>query len=95
MSRSLKSVRIIKRIVLSLALLVSGFVIGCGSGTRAEDNGFNMEYLGSDLINWVGDFYLYEDEETGVEYIVYTTDKGAAITPRLYTNGTPYIYEGD
>ena len=95
MSRSLKSVRIIKRIVLSLALLVSGFVIGCGSGTRAEDNGFNMEYIDSDLVNWVGDFYLYEDTETGVEYIVYKVGESVAITPRLYTNGTPYIYEGD
>lgn len=91
MSRSLRSVKIIKRIVLSLALLVSGFVIGCGSETLAETNDFNMEYIDSDLVNWVGDFYLYEDTETGVEYIVYIDGESVAITPRLNTSGAPYI----
>ena len=91
MSRSSRSVKIIKKIVLGLALLVSGFVIGCGSETLAETNDFNMEYIDSDLVNWVGDFYLYEDTETGVEYIVYKINDNIAITPRLNTSGAPYI----
>ena len=66
-------------------------MIGCGSETLAETNDFNMEYIDSDLVNWVGDFYLYEDTETGIEYIVYKEGESVAITPRLNTSGAPYI----
>lgn len=51
-----------------------------------------MEYLESDLVNWVGDFYLYEDTETHVEYLIYKWEReGIAITPRYNADGSLYV----
>ena len=84
----------IRKIVLVVAVFVSGLLIGCTStNSQAVDIGtFNMEYLESDLINWVGDFYLYEDTETHVEYLVYKYgSEGIAITPRYNADGSLYV----
>ena len=58
-----------------------------------ETPSFNMEYIESDLINWAGEFYLYYDEETGVEYIAYKYNDGCSITPRLNADGSLYIHD--
>lgn len=75
-----------------LAVFVSGLVIGCATTESEASNtsGFNMEYIDSDLINWVGDFYLYEDTETHVEYLVYNNNGYIAITPRFNADGSLY-----
>lgn len=36
---------------------------------------------------------VWVDPETGVNYILYTVDRGGAITPRLNKNGLPYVEE--
>lgn len=82
----------IKKTILAVALVVSGFLIGCGSDVVASI-GFNMDYIASDLVNWSGSFYLYEDQETRVEYIVYTNSDNIAITPRLKSDGSLYLSE--
>lgn len=81
-----------KKIILVLAVFVSGLVIGCATTSNAGNPPvFNMEYIDSDLINWVGDFYLYEDTETHVEYMVYKWgSEGIAITPRYNADGSLY-----
>lgn len=58
-----------------------------------ETSSFNMEYIESDTLNWAGSFYLYYDEETGVEYIAYKYDTGCSITPRLNADGSLYIHD--
>lgn len=51
-----------------------------------------MEHIESDFINWVGDFYLYEDTETHVEYMVYKdSPTGIAITPRYNADRSLYV----
>lgn len=83
----------IKRIALVLAVFISGLMIGCATteSEASDTSGFNMEHISSDLINWVGDFYLYEDTETHVEYIVYIDGStGVAITPRYNADGSLY-----
>lgn len=50
-----------------------------------------MEYLDSDLMNWTGEFYLYEDEETHVEYIVHYNNGYVSITPRYNADGSLYV----
>lgn len=80
-----------KKIILVLAVFVSGLVIGCATTSNAGSPPvFNMEYIDSDLINWVGDFYLYEDTETHVEYLVYNNSDYIAITPRYNADGSLY-----
>ena len=80
-----------------MAVFLSGLLIGC-TETRSqavEYSSFNMDYLESDLINWIGDFYLYEDSETHVEYIIYKYNReGIAITPRYRADGSLFI-KGD
>lgn len=76
-----------------LAVFISGLMIGCATteSEASDTSGFNMEYIDSDLINWVGDFYLYEDTETHVEYMVYKWgSEGIAITPRYNADGSLY-----
>ena len=77
-----------------LAVFISGLVIGCATTeSKAEiKSSFNMEYIESDLINWVGDFFLYEDTETHVEYMVYKdSSTGIAITPRYNADRSLYV----
>lgn len=79
-----------------MAVFLSGLLIGC-TETRSQAvdySSFDMDYLESDLINWVGDFYLYEDRETHVEYLVFRyTGDGIAITPRYNADGSLYIHK--
>lgn len=91
MNRFGRSVNSIKRIVLILAVFVSGLLIGCTSNnSQAASHDFNMDYLESDLVNWAGEFYLYEDRETHVEYIVFELRDSIAITPRYTHEGKLY-----
>lgn len=83
----------IKKILLVMGVFLSGLLIGCTTTSSGATDYFNMDYLGSDLVNWVGDFYLYEDTQTHVEYIVYMNDGNVAITPRLKASGQPYLNE--
>lgn len=77
------------------AVFLSGLLIGCTTteSSAGSSLGFNMEYIESDLVNWVGDFYLYEDTETHVEYMIYRLGggEGIAITPRYNADGSLYI----
>ena len=94
MSHFLKYVSHIKKIVLVGAVFLSGLLIGCTTteSSAGSSLGFNMEFIEADLINWVGDFYLYEDSETHVEYMVYKDGTtGIAITPRYNADGSLYI----
>lgn len=89
-----------KRMIACLVIFASGFMIGCADTTsEASDkvafSKFSMEHVDTDLVNWVGDFYLYADKETGVEYIVIqNSENGIGITPRYKADGSLYVKEG-
>lgn len=79
-----------------MAVFASGFMIGCADTTsEASDkvafSKFSMKHIDTDLVSWVGDFYLYRDQETGVEYIVLSSEKGVSITPRYDSEGKIYV----
>lgn len=83
-----------KRIIILLTLLIVVIFVGCSGSVNADNsipvevNKFEMDYITSDMFNWVGDFYLYEDKETMVEYIVFNNNGYISITPIYNADGT-------
>lgn len=98
-NREEECVRNIRKIALALAVFVSGLMIGCADTTsKASDkvvfSKFSMEHVDTDLVSWVGDFYIYADQETGVEYIVLQKNENMlCITPRYKADGSLYTKE--
>lgn len=81
--------------IISLAALILA-LCGCGTasaaGGQSVPGGFSMEKVAFD-----GDFDVYQDRETGVQYIVYREWKNAyatfcAMTPRYNADGS--LYQG-
>ena len=80
----------------ALAALILA-LCGCGTASAAssQNEGFKMDAVAFD-----GDFDVYQDSETGVQYIVYRewNNRSAtfcAMTPRYNADGTLYCGEGD
>lgn len=82
-----------KKTIAIIALVVA--LLGCGPAASVgaqstQNNEFKME-----LVAFDGDFDVYQDRETGVQYIVYREWKNAyatfcAMTPRYNSDGTLY-----
>lgn len=76
-----------KKMIVLAALILA--LVGCGPAAAAsKDNtqsGFEM-----DLIDSEGAFDLYQDRETGVQYIVYWHGYRFGIAPRYNADGTLY-----
>lgn len=73
-----------------ITLVIAG--VGCNnenSTVSASDVvEFDMKELSDD---WLDDFYLYEDKETHIQYILYKDNSNAALCPRYYgINGALY-----
>lgn len=84
----------IKGFIFAVGFLACGFVLGaCGTSAEAKQD----KPLKIWFENENGKMKTYQlvDEETGVNYIVVSGELhqgiGAAITPRLKTNGSLYI----
>lgn len=76
-----------KKIVAVAALFLA--LCGCGTtaaagGNAAYDN-FSMEEVADE-----GSFEVYQDMETGVQYIVFWHDYKFGITPRYNADGSLY-----
>ena len=69
-----------------MAVFVSGLMIGCATTSVASDF-FYMKYEYHDFGS-EGDFYLYTDSQTAVQYIVITNSDGIGITPRYNSDGS-------
>lgn len=85
----------VKTIIMSAALLISGFILGaCGTTTTAEQTWPLKIWFQNE--NGKMETYCLVDENTGVNYIVvsgelYQKGIGTAITPRLNTDGSLYV----
>ena len=76
-----------KVIAIALALALAALSFGCG-GAHAGDK--------VDIIQ-NGEMHVYVDNETGVEYLLYTKGSGASTTacmaPRLNADGSVKVKE--
>ena len=73
-----------------MALIIAsalGFAVGCGVGTEAEHDD---EFVVVQDCKYVS---IVLDRVTGIEYIVYESLNGVAITPRLNPDEKPYVEE--
>ena len=72
-------------VMFAISLMLA---IGCGSTVQAEQPKVTEKTSNKNV-------YFWTDEETGVQYIIYSSGAGycgmGGITPRLNSNGTPYI----
>ena len=76
-----------KKMIVVAAL----FLALCGSGTSAAASEDNVQSsFGLDWIDSKGVFDLYQDRETGVQYIVYNHATRYGITPRYNADGSLY-----
>ena len=70
-------------VILILGLLsLTAYAIGAGS----------IRWVSED-ISLIVKVRIFEDVETGVNYITINTNNGAGITPRLNADGTLYVTE--
>ena len=77
--------------MIALAALIFA-LCGCGTSAVASeqdswDNDFQMKWIADD-----GNFEVYQDQETGVQYIVFWHAYKFGITPRYNADGT--LYQG-
>ena len=75
--------------MIALAALIFA-LCGCGTSAAASeqdswDNDFRMDWISDE-----GSFEVYQDRETGVQYIVFWHSYGFGITPRYNADGTLY-----
>lgn len=79
-----------KFIVILFALVLTLCLVGCEE-TSKSNKAEPREESTSNILIWI-------DEETGVQYIIYSDKKGyggmGGITPRLNADGTLYTEEG-
>ena len=84
--------------MIALAALIFA-LCGCGTSAAAanvqstQNNGIKME-----MVDFDGRFYVYQDSETGVQYILYRDWKNTyatfcAMTPRYNADGSLYCGE--
>jgi hypothetical protein len=70
---------------LLLALMVHCLflMVGCGSTAEADQGGrFEYDRMGAGPYNnWYSSTYVLTDNETGQQWVVVTTEKGAAMSP--------------
>lgn len=80
-----------KLIILAAVIVVLCGLLACGE-SQAKTEGYDYSIYG--ILKNYDDFKIYVDEETGVNYIVYSTNayKGG-ITPRYNADGTLYVSE--
>lgn len=91
------SVLIAVSILLIPLMLISIIISGCDSesdvSAKMANIDFDMKEISCDRT--LEDFYLYEDTETHIQYIVYKDNSKIAITPRyLKADGTLYTEAG-
>ena len=76
-----------KKMIALAALILA--LCGCGTSAAASEDNVQSSF-GLDWIDSKGGFDLYQDRETGVQYIVYNHATRYGITPRYNADGSLY-----
>ena len=76
-----------KKMIALAALILA--MCGCGTSAAASEDNVQSSF-GLDWIDSKGVFDLYQDRETGVQYIVYNHATRYGITPRYNADGSLY-----
>lgn len=76
-----------KKMIALAALILA--LCGCGTSAAASEDNVQSSF-GLDWIDSKGVFDLYQDRETGVQYIVYNHATRYGITPRYNADGSLY-----
>ena len=76
-----------KKMIALAALILA--LCGCGTSAAASEDNVRSSF-GLDWIDSKGVFDLYQDRETGVQYIVYNHATRYGITPRYNADGSLY-----
>ena len=87
----------LKKALLALALVVAFLMGACSVGTAEAGQNHPLKIWAQNK-NGYAQTWCLVDENTGVNYIVVTTERGndemsIAITPRLNEDGTIYVTE--
>lgn len=83
--------RKIKIVVMAIAMALT--VCSCGPINANAEYYWQTDYFYMDYVTFDGDFKMYKDVETGVQYIVYKDDRfgSVSIVPRYKADGTLYV----
>lgn len=76
-----------KKMIALAALILA--LCGCGTSAAASEDNVQSSFS-LDWIDSKGMFDLYQDRETGVQYIVYNHATRYGITPRYNADGSLY-----
>ena len=79
-----------KRILLLLSLVMMFFIGACSTSIATAEQTHPIKIWRANN-NGYYNTLLVLDEETGVNYIVASCDKGISITPRLNADGSLYV----
>lgn len=85
--------------ILALALALSSMLLGCRAAAVATTQNHPDSVFSMELVDDCGSFSVYQDMETGVQYIVYDEWKVLGnrwifgIVPRYNADGTLYTEE--
>jgi maltose-binding protein MalE len=87
-----------KLIIAILAFALILWLVGCEVSNTNTTNTTNTSSTHNSKEKIESGIYIWTDEETGVQYIIYSYKSGyggmGGITPRLNADGTLYTEEG-
>lgn len=78
-------------IICLFALLLSGCGATEASGSYTEETSDRFELV-YDQIDWLQEYYILEDTETGVMYLFVEGDESAGLTVMVDSEGDPLIW---
>ena len=81
-----------KKIICFILTLTILMLTACGNNVDCENN-IDKQTQNKYIQDWGNDFYILIDKETGVNYIVFSSNDKYGITARLDSNGKPIVSE--
>ena len=74
---------------LAIALALSVMLLGCGTAAAAESQSKSAERM--ELVYSSGEMCIYQDMNTGVQYLVFDGYKQGGICPLYNADGSLYV----
>lgn len=76
-----------KKILTTGLIIAISFLAGCGVNNNANANVDDVDFS---IVGRDGYMEVFRDNETKVNYVVYTNSRGIGICPRYNNDGTIY-----